>query len=717
MKEVSQKFKDGIKKYGRQIDVMITYTENGIDKILDTDTLFSITPITNGNLLKSVMKQLNFESSIKVPKDTWVSFRFGIIIEEGITVEDVHNMRVDRLNNVEVRMLQGFEYIDFGKYLVAEEPEYNADTNSYTHKCFDKMIYAMKPYENINVTYPTTIKNYLNTLANKIGIRLEPTSFENENQTIESELYEGLEYTYRDVLDEIAQATGSIICINNKNKLEVKYLNETNETINEDSLKDIDVNFQNEKYGKINSVVLSRSAGSDNVYLRDEESVLADGLCEVKITDNQILNSNNRSDYLQGILNAVNGIEYYVNDFKSTGICYLELGDKYNIQIGQKTFNCVLLNDEIDITQGLEEQIHTDMPEQSETDYTKADKTDRKINQTNLIVDKQNQIITATVSRLDENEENISNLQVDVDGIHTEVRKKVGEDEIISKINQSAEAVTINANKIELSANDVLNLLSGNTINLTSKNIQISSNNFSVDTSGNMTCANANITGGNFNVSATSTNTDTLRITNKNDTNEYMYASPGAIQLRTSQGRSFMTVRSGSSDHSYLVLENGDTSITITEEGIICQNIYDNITTSNIPNMQIGSNGQIRRSTNTSTRKHKTEIKNLTDKELNPERLYDLEIKQFKYKKEYQPSEKDNRYNKTLVGFIAEDVEKIYPIATDYDENKEIENWNERYIIPPMLKLIQDHHKQIQKMQEEIEELKKEVNRCQKQQD
>lgn len=52
------------------------------------------------------------------------------------------------------------------------------------------------------------------------------------------------------------------------------------------------------------------------------------------------------------------------------------------------------VNDEQNITQGLEENIHTDRPETSETDYKKADTTDRKINQTYLIVDKQNQKIT-----------------------------------------------------------------------------------------------------------------------------------------------------------------------------------------------------------------------------------------------------------------------------------------------------------------------------------
>ena len=133
--------------------------------------------------------------------------------------------------------------------------------------------------------------------------------------------------------------------------------------------------------------------------MRDEESVVQNGLTEVKIVDNQIMNFNNRSDYLQGILNALNGLYYYLNDFNSTGILYYEVGDLYNVQIGENTYQCLMLNDEINVTTGIEEIIHTDMPEKSETDYSKADKTDRKINQTYLIVDKQNQEIEAVVKQ------------------------------------------------------------------------------------------------------------------------------------------------------------------------------------------------------------------------------------------------------------------------------------------------------------------------------
>lgn len=446
MKQVSEAFKQAIRKYGRQIDVIIEYTENGVSKMLNTDTLFSVTPIVRANLLKSVMKQLNFESYEKVPKDTWLHIRFGVLVDKALTVQDVHQMRVDRLNSTEVRLLQGFDYMDLGDYIVAEEPEYNADTLNYSHKCYDKMIYAMKDYEPLNVMYPIKIKDYLTSICNKIGIPIADVTFYNQDREIQNELYEGLGYKYRDVLDEIAEATGSIICINDNNQLEVKYLSETNEIINEDSLKDVNVSFS-EKYGPINIIVLSRSAGTDNVYYPEE---LPENPVEIKIQDNQIMNWNDRSDYLPELYEALNGIEYYINDFKSTGITYLEVGDKYNIQIGENIYNCVLLNDEIDITQGLEEQIYTEMPEQSQTDYSKADKTDKKINQTNLTVDKQNQVIKGIITQIGDRSQKTTTITADIDGVNSRVEEIADLTDEISGIKTISLGNCIAGNLLEL---------------------------------------------------------------------------------------------------------------------------------------------------------------------------------------------------------------------------------------------------------------------------
>ena len=146
--------------------------------------------------------------------------------------------------------------------------------------------------------------------------------------------------------------------------------------------------------GPINSIVLARASESDKIYIKNQTSIDNNGLCELMISENQLMNFNDRSDYLQELADKLFGVEYYLNDFTSTGIMYYDLLDMYNIEIFGKTYNCLMLNDEQLITQGLEENIYTEKLEQSETDYSKADKTDQKINRTTLIVDKQNQKIT-----------------------------------------------------------------------------------------------------------------------------------------------------------------------------------------------------------------------------------------------------------------------------------------------------------------------------------
>ena len=133
------------------------------------------------------------------------------------------------------------------------------------------------------------------------------------------------------------------------------------------------------------------------------------------------MNFNNRSDYLQGILNALNGLYYYLNDFNSTGILYYEVGDLYNVRIGENTYQCLMLNDEINVTTGIEEIIHTDMPEKSETDYSKADKTDMRINKTYLIVDKQNQKIESVVNSVTKQNDKISKITQTVDEINSKI--------------------------------------------------------------------------------------------------------------------------------------------------------------------------------------------------------------------------------------------------------------------------------------------------------
>ena len=98
----------------------------------------------------------------------------------------------------------------------------------------------------------------------------------------------------------------------------------------------------------------------------------------------------------------------------------------------------------------------------------------------------------------DTNTELQSEIKTRAEEVEILSKEKVGNDEIIAKINVSPETVKVNANKIELSANDILNLLAGNAINLTTKNITIEATNFSVDEEGNVIAINIKAINGNF---------------------------------------------------------------------------------------------------------------------------------------------------------------------------------------------------------------------------
>lgn len=125
-------------------------------------------------------------------------------------------------------------------------------------------------------------------------------------------------------------------------------------------------------------------------------------------------------------------------------------------------------------------------------------------------------------------------------------------------------------------------------------------------------------------------------------------------------------------------------------------------------------NGNVAKTSKTSSRRFKDSITPELDDDLNPERLYDVDVIQFKYKKDYFTNEDDIRYRKNMIGLIAEDVYDKYKIAADWHVDEDsgevlVDGWNEQYIIPALLKLIQNQHKELQEQRKEIDQLKETV--------
>ena len=265
-----------------------------------------------------------------------------------------------------------------------------------------------------------------------------------------------------------------------------------------------------------------------------------------------------------------------------------------------------------------------------------------------------------------------SEIKQTTDSITSEVSKKVGNDEIISKINQSAEAVGIQANKIELSANDILNLIAGNAINLTSQNITITSDSFNVDKNGKVTCSDISITGGDIAL-VKKTNTEAIQVykDSTKDNSYKAYMTNDAIGLVSGDHRIDLYVPPVSSDCVGIHLTNG-TSAGAT-------NIYNyGITTPTL--------------TQTSKESDKKNFEQL-------EKALDI-IKQIEIYKYNLKNEDDN--TKKHIGFVIGDSYKYAEEVTSNDNNG-VDIYS---FVSVCCKSIQEQQQLIEQLQKDIKELK-----------
>lgn len=322
MKTHTSEFKEEIKTLGKQQSVRITYTLNNEQIILTDEDINSATPNYEASLLKSVMKVLELDSNVSIPKGTEIKFEYGLLVNGA------------------------YEYLNYGNYIVAKEPEKQEDTLSYKITCYDKMIYSMKDYEHIDITYPCTIKQYLVALCNKIGLQFKDSNFANANRQITNELfmtvnedgtYSSMGYTYRDVLDQIAETTGGCICMTLDDKVEVRYINElynkksvtgnpiyiTDSIESELTINKIEGSYKQDKVTSSDYPQEVETVGS-NVNLFDKESATNNKY--LSTTDGALLNSSSSStsDYINVEGNKNYIISGYENNNYYKVVCFYD---------------------------------------------------------------------------------------------------------------------------------------------------------------------------------------------------------------------------------------------------------------------------------------------------------------------------------------------------------------------------------------------------------
>ncbi len=174
-------------------------------------------------------------------------------------------------------------------------------------------------------------------------------------------------------------------------------------------------------------------------------------------------------------------------------------------------------------------------------------------------------------------------------------------------------------------------------------------------------------------------------------------ASTGNVYLTgdTSAGSYIYFYYGKATTNTASIAETASGEISISApNGFKVANIY-NTTTSAAANVSVESGGRMKRYSSSSKR-YKHDIKVLQDYK----KVLDIPVVSFVYNNGYLGSD-DQRYMKDIPGFIAEDVAEHYPIAADWADGR-VEDWNVRYVIPPMLAVEQDHERRIRKLEEAI---------------
>lgn len=325
-----------------------------------------------------------------------------------------------------------------GVFNVLDKPERMTSELSIT--AYDNVILTGKPF-NSQLDYDSgtvTVRTILDEISGIIGVSIDYSQLDSSvlNRIVKN--YDN-SVTIRDHLSMIAEigcanvyANGEgIIVFKVINKNILHYLDE-NDVEYFEKIED----FNCTKVSFENGVIEPLSNGDDSgntVYISE---------------DNMFIDNQEQIDYIYSL---INGLSFKsVKDFKNVEIKGIEIGDIVNYADEFKFIALEIETTYINAEYNIQTIYGTVSTKKASTVENNASNSKISIRRLKTKIDQNEATMEIIAQQSSNNADEIGKLLVSNDEIRTEVKKKVGEDEIISKINQSAEAIKILAKYIQL---------------------------------------------------------------------------------------------------------------------------------------------------------------------------------------------------------------------------------------------------------------------------
>lgn len=319
MINVSDNFKQAMRKPVKTITASLVLDDNTV--ITGSDKLIKVTIDSSGHLFGTATSVINVE--LFGTDYNLVDHTFSVIAK---TLVDIEN--------------DTWEEANLGLFYVEES---TADFEKKTTKIkgYDLMgKLAKTSYNSGTIQFPCTVKELINQLAERFEFTIDTDldNLPNITYQIPEDLYAKISNcTYRDILGEIAGATATIAVLNGKTLSfrDSKKKTDEDEIWTYDNLKTLKYK---PKYGPVNSLVLARTPQEDNIAVSDNDSITTNGLTEVKLANNEILDDDRRS-LIDPIFNSIKGLSYQPFEAETTGLGWHKPGDLLSAQAGGGLMN------------------------------------------------------------------------------------------------------------------------------------------------------------------------------------------------------------------------------------------------------------------------------------------------------------------------------------------------------------------------------------------
>lgn len=373
-----------------------------------------------------------------------------------------------------------------------------------------------------SLTFPISVKNFRDSLCNYVGVEQNDVTLIADNVMLTKELDSSNGINGLSLMKQICEISGVFGRMDRYGKLDYLSL-ESSMLLPADDLFPANDLYPSAGSGSSeNSFNIPTSLMYEHPLVEDFFTSNIDGVIIVDSEGAQVLTEYNQNPYYvqdnfvimgqthetisalsNALLSKISSISYRpINSSKIKGQPYVECGDFISGEVNGYGFETYVFQRDLTGIKALR---------------------DSYICKGKEILEKDMNGVTAQLQRLNKTTERVkTSVQVTEKGLESEVKRATdAENELSTRIEQTEQQIVlrvdsatgkivqvsligdtgsgtefkVDADNINLSASDVINLLSGGIINLTGKNIAITSDNFSVTKEGKMTCNDANIEG------------------------------------------------------------------------------------------------------------------------------------------------------------------------------------------------------------------------------